>query len=166
MNKNFYLLPRGSGKTTKAIEQFVKDPENTFFVTFNDDVARQTFRRCSELYSTKYKSSNFMSCDKFVQTWGTRPSTIILDEYYLFTNRKEVYEYVNKMYPIQNLYIFSSPNDIHDENLIQLIKLGKQSDKEQLYLFIQSLQKNPLFFKMIDLYYDFLSDPDIVVFTS
>lgn len=38
MNKNFYLLSRRSGKTTKAIEQLVKDPENTFFSQNNDRI--------------------------------------------------------------------------------------------------------------------------------
>jgi len=45
MRKVFLIQPRQSGKTTKAMYEFVKDPDNTIFVAHSYDMAKRIHDR-------------------------------------------------------------------------------------------------------------------------
>jgi hypothetical protein len=166
MKKYFFLQPRQSGKTSCAIYEFSKDPNNTLFVTCN---FHQVWNICNKL---NYSKSHFISSENLKNGYNLK--NIILDEYMFFKNKKEVCEYITYHTSfIENLYIFSTSNRIYDELLFNFVKDGKKNNSlnindintiwdnygdKDTFLTIEKFQN-----ELVDLYYNFLTDPDVIL---
>jgi hypothetical protein len=154
MKKTFFIQPRRSGKTTNAIYEFLNDPDNTLFVTLNFNM-RNNFRHIS---------NNVISSNQFKdKIHGRKFKTIILDEYLLFKNKIEIYEEIQKIQP-DNVYIFSTPDELYDENIINFIKTHKQIFSFNSILKLSN--ENEFSYehdKIYNLYYNFLTDPDTIL---
>lgn len=161
MRKIFLIQPRQSGKTTKAIYEFIKDPENTMFVTHNYDTVKLIHSRVGG------NIKNFTSANEFHnKIIGRRPKNIILDEYMLFNNRDEIYEEIQIIEP-ENVYIFTSADKLYNEKIFNFVKQNKRNTSYVNLLLklsdnniphIEHIEK-----QVYDLYYNFLTDEDTII---
>lgn len=158
MRKVFLMQPRQSGKTTKAMYEFVKDPDNTIFVTHNYDMVKHIHDRVGGNIKNFTSSSQFSN--KII---GIRPKNIILDEYMFFKNRDEIYKEIQVIQP-ENLYIFSTSDKLYDKKLFDFVKENKRTISYHGLLekyrdkLTQYIEK-----QIYDLYYNFLTDDDTIL---
>lgn len=101
MKKIFLLQPRQTGKTTKAIYEYIKEPNDTILVLRNNvDV-----KNIQHLLGTD-DTKNVITSDQLInKVCGNRPKNIILDEYMYFLNKDIIYKEIQTISP-ENLYIF------------------------------------------------------------
>jgi hypothetical protein len=158
MRKIFLMQPRQSGKTTKAMYEFVKDPENTIFVTHNYDMVKYIHDKVGG------NIKNFTTSNQFHnKIIGRRPKNIILDEYMFFKNRDEIYKEIQVIQP-KNVYIFSTSDKLYDKKLLDFLKENKRATSYQ-DLFIKYGDKLTEYDEkqIYDLYNNFLTDDDTVL---
>lgn len=160
MNKYFFINPRYSGKTSKAIYEYLKSPEDTLYVCHNKQTAKEICKSINGI------SKNFISCKEFetFTLWGTYINNIIFDEYLFFSNKEKVYNKFIQciIYKIQNLYIFSTSNILYDFDLLSQIKSLKK-EKVLNYDSISVLEKlytNKIISQYLN---NFLTDKDIKI---
>ena len=155
MKKVFLMQPRQSGKTTKAMYEFVKDPDNTIFVTHSYDKVKHIHDRVGG------NIKNFTSSNQFKnKIIGRRPKNIILDEYMFFKNRDEIYKEIQVIKP-ENVYIFSTSDKLYDKKLFDFVKENKRTTSYQDLLKKYEDKLTDYIEKQIyDLYYNFLTDDD------
>ena len=157
MNKLFFMQPRQSGKTDKAIYEYLKDPDNTIFVTHNSHSAQLIRDKVSG------DMKNFILSEVFVNKLiDIRAKTIILDEYMSFKNKDILYQKIKVIKP-ENLFIFSTPNKSYDRVLFYLVKENK--NMVSYHGILKKYSKDFELTKEIekdiyDLYYNFLTDSD------
>lgn len=88
------MQPRQSGKTTKAIYEFLKKPNNTIYVVHNHHIKRHVHKLIGG------DGKNITSASQFsTAIIGKRFKNVILDEYMFFQNRDEIYEYIMDIKP-------------------------------------------------------------------
>jgi hypothetical protein len=158
MKKYFFISPRSSGKTTKAIYEFTKEPNNTIFISYNEN-------RLSDIH-------NLLDCDvKYLTTSHKcisklrciKPKNIIIDEYMSFDNKDSIYKHIQTM-QLDNLYIYSSPNKSYNSDLFYFVKYYKCNMSYQDILIkygnklTDSIEKD-----IYDLYYNFITDDDVII---
>ena len=159
MNKIFLMQPRQSGKTTKAIYTFLKDPENTIFVVHNSNTIEYIHDKVGKNIKNCISSKQFHNKIIGKQT----PKTIILDEYMLFKNKDEIYKIVQVIQP-ENVYIFSTPDKLYDKKLIDFVKEHKHTTSYQdLLLKYENKLTENIEKQIYDLYYNFLTDNDTIL---
>lgn len=158
MRKVFLMQPRQSGKTTKAMYEFLKDPDNTFFVTHDDDMVEYIHNRVGG------NLKNFASSNQFkYKILGRRPKNIILDEYMFFENRDEIYKKIHVIKP-ENVYIFSTSDKLYDKKIFDFVKENKRTTSYQDLLQKYGDKLTDYIEKQIyDLYYNFLTDDDTIL---
>ncbi len=158
MKKVFLIQPRQSGKTTKAMYEFVKDPDNTIFVTHSYDMVKRIHDRVGG------NIKNFTSSNQFKnKIIGRRPKNIILDEYMFFKNRDEIYKEIQVIQP-ENVYIFSTSDKLYDKKLFDFVKENKRRTSYQDLLKKYGDKLTDYIEKQIyDLYYNFLTDDDTIL---
>lgn len=165
MKKIFLMQPRQSGKTTKAIYEFIKDPNNSLFVTTKIELAKEIHNKVGG------DSNKFISCNEFRnKVLGNKtPKNIILDEYMFFKNKDEIYQIINSIQP-QNVYVFSTSDKIYNKKIFDFVKENKRTTSHQdlLKKYCKELTYGGVltddFKKQIyDLYYNFLTDEDTVL---
>jgi hypothetical protein len=158
MRKIFLMQPRQSGKTTKAMYEFAKDPENTIFVTHNFDMVKHIHNRIGG------NIKNFTSANQFHnKIIGRRPKNIILDEYMFFKNRDEIYKEIQVIQP-ENVYIFSTSDKLYDKQILDFVKENKRTTSYQDLLIKYGDKLTEYVEKQIyDLYYNFLTDDDTIL---
>lgn len=158
MRKVFLMQPRQSGKTTKAMYEFVKDPDNTIFVTHNYEMVKYVHNRVGG------NLKNFTSSNQFKnKIIGRRPKNIILDEYMFFKNRDEVYKEIQVIQP-DNVYIFSTSDKLYDKKIFDFVKENKRTTSYQDLLQKYGDKLTEYIEKQIyDLYYNFLTDDDTIL---
>jgi hypothetical protein len=161
MNKYFFLQPRRSGKTTMALYEFSKDPENTIFVSPN--TASVEYLKCKV---NKEYVSNFISSSRFIDfIKGRSVKNLILDEYLFFKNNKEIYKNITLIQP-ENIYIFSTPYRIYDKEIFELVKNHKKNYSVQELSKFLSHPSSEKIDELDELYYNFISDEDTKLIRS
>jgi predicted RND superfamily exporter protein len=158
MSKIFLMQPRQSGKTTKAMYEFAKDPENTIFVTHNFDMVKHIHNRIGG------NIKNFTSANQFHnKIIGRRPKNIILDEYMFFKNRDEIYKEIQIIQP-DNVYIFSTSDKCYDKKIFDYVKENKRTLSYQDLLTRYGDKLTEYIERQIyELYYNFLTDDDTIL---
>lgn len=150
MNKYFNIWPRQTGKTTKAVYEFLKDPQYTLYVAHNMNLANFASKKA------KVYRQNFISQNDFRSKIVSRNiKRIVLDEYLFFDDKYEIYENISNR-SINELYIFTSAEKQYDYDLFQLIKRKKIDPR----VIIPQKYKDE---DINDLYYNFITDPDIIL---
>lgn len=154
MKKIFLMQPRQSGKSTKAMYEFAKDPDNTLFVTFNTEAAQYAHKIIGG------KSNSFTTPKNIHdKIYSLKPRNIILDEYMFFKDKHKVYNAI-KSSQVENLYIFSSSDKMYTKDLFDFVKSNKPTKSYQDLVF----ENKGLFAQEIyDLYFNFLTDEDTVI---
>jgi hypothetical protein len=159
MKKTFLMQPRQSGKTTKAMYEYLKDSENTVFVCMNYNLARETCKRVGG------ELKHFISSESFeLKLRGCNPKNIILDEYMLFSNKDKIYKIIQELSP-ENVLVFSTSNKTYSKKLFDLVKNNK---KEKTFVEILELYEKEnngipkeINDEIYELYYNFLTDSDV-----
>lgn len=157
MRTIFLMQPRQSGKTTKAMYEYLKDPDNTIFVSHNYDMAKYV----RSIVGGDMK--NFASENTFLdKICGRNPKNIILDEYMFFKNKKLIWEHINTIRP-ENVYIYSTSDKIYSKKLFDFVKQSKRySYYSALVRRYEEVYGEPITEEiqqqLDDLYYNFLTD--------
>lgn len=170
MRKIFLINPRQSGKTDKAIYEFLKDPDNTIFVCHNPNL--KDFL-CKRINASPKLRKNFISAaqpNRFAYAMkGKQPKNIILDEYMFFENKREIYDHIMMLRP-ENVYIFSTSDKMYDAEIFEFVKNNKQNYslvdlidlyKEKKYKFYHKWREVEK--EIVELYYNFLTDYDTLL---
>ena len=158
MRKEFLMQPMRSGKTTKAMYEFVKDPDNTIFVTHNYEMVKYVHNRVGGNLKNITSSNHFKY--KIV---GRRLKNIILDDYMFFKNRDEIYKEIQVIQP-DNVYIFSTSDKLYDKKIFDFVKENKRTTSYQDLLqkygdkLTECIEK-----EIYSLYYNFLTDDDTIL---
>ena len=163
MNIYFNISPRQSGKTDKAIYEYLKDKDNTIFVTHNMHMVQHLLDLTGE------PRRNFVSTNSFeLRIIGKRPKNIILDEYLFYKNKDKIYNLCHMVAP-ENIYVFTSANKTYSRVLFELVKDNKQymSFNSLLDLFNRTHvcdYMNDARLELYDLYYNFITDKNVKIF--
>jgi hypothetical protein len=156
----FLIQPRQSGKTTKAMYEFIKDPDNTLFVTRNRLMSKEI---CDMVGGNmkNFTDSHFFNS----RVIGINFKNIILDEYMFFLNKDEIYKTIQAIKP-DNVYIFSTSNKKYNKDLLNFVKENKSTHSYQglILKYGAGLGLSEEIEKQIyELYYNFLTDEDTVL---
>jgi hypothetical protein len=153
--KIFLLQPRQTGKTTKAVYEFLKNPNNTLYITHNID----SVKHIKDLAGLNHK--NIISQRQFLNNKGVRNiDTIILDEYLFFEKKGEVYKTVKIMNP-ENIYVYSTANKVYPSRLFNGVKKYKYT--HTLSEIIELYSKNYSEEEISELYFNFITDSDFKI---
>jgi hypothetical protein len=160
MRTIFLMQPRQSGKTTKAIYEFSKDPDNTVFVTYNELCKKDVVDR----FGNTINRNNVITSTAIInKLCSRRPKNIILDEYMLFKNRDEIYETIKVIQP-DNVYIFSTSDKVYSKTLFEFVKNNKRTlSYNQLLIIYNGILTDYIEKEIYDLYYNFLTDSDTIL---
>jgi hypothetical protein len=163
MNKYFLMQPRQTGKTTKAIYEFLKHTEESLFVVPKLEMIKPIYDIIGQKFNNIISENMF---ETFIR--GKRYKTLILDEYMFFSNSNKRNIYNQHYYlKIENLYIFSTSDKKYNLNIINFIKEHKKT--YSLTDLIKKYQTKTNDFSksseddIIELYYNFLTDDDIIL---
>lgn len=165
MSKYAILKPRGSGKTTMALYEFIKDPINTLYVTY---VEKDIYRILSDANDLFRYEENFISSNNVIDYLPRKSyTTIILDNYLSYQHKDKIY---NKIQEIgwSELYVFSTLPESYDTNLLKFVTENKYSQSySQLIKLFERSREQPISDKIkrniYELYYNFLTDDDIAI---
>lgn len=116
MKRIFTIQPRQSGKTSRAMFEFAKDPMHSLLVT-------NTLGQVTLLNKQLgFKSDNVITASMFRNMYiGIRPDTIILDDYLFFKNKDEIWKEIQLRQP-KNIYIFTTSDKMYNRDTFELIK--------------------------------------------
>lgn len=164
MIKYFLLGPRRSGKTTKAISIYRESPNDTLFVSPNKQSSNDVCHKChglpSSFISSKIFEGNAMGLIHY--------RNIIFDEYCFYEHKEKILCSVQIVDP-QKIFIFSTPN--YDQSMFDFVKHYKphMSTRGMISLFklergIPENNQTIVDIQILDLYYSFLTDDDILPF--
>lgn len=154
------MQPRQSGKTQKAIYEYLKSPEDSLFVCCNSSC----FDYINELSYENIK--NICTSNQYINDIKySKFKNIILDEYLYLENYQKLTEVVNENSNIENVYIFSSPVKIYKTTLYQFVLMYKACGpfSELCEFFTKHFNceiDNILRDELSELYYNFLTDDD------
>lgn len=153
MKKIFLINPRQTGKTTKAIYEYLKSPSDSIYVNITHSTC---YELCDKIDGVK---NNFIRYDDLSSKLkGRKINNLILDDYLQYNNKEKIYEFIN-MLDIENLFIFSTSNKCYSKELIDYIKYNKY-----IYTFEEICEKKKYNEDDIyELYYNFLTDNDITI---
>ena len=167
MKKYFYIQPRESGKTHKAIYEFLKEPEETLLVFPTERLAQEN--------REDYGYDNIIGVNKLGNKISggvlSKIKRIILDDYMLYEVKVKIYEFINKFCSrfLEEIYIFTTFDKRYNRDLFNIIKKIKKDG----YIIQDLLETQILNFRLIldensmqdikDLYYNFVTDSDTKV---
>lgn len=119
MNKYFLMQARQTGKTSKAVYEYLKDPLDTVFVVTNDKNKERIIDKIGD------KNANVLTEEEFLTEHYCASRNYILDEYMFFKHKKDVYEKVNSLDP-ENLFIFSTSDKVYKKDIFDFVfELGQ-----------------------------------------
>src|SRR5574344_1434024 len=162
MNKRINVWNRQSGKTTTAIYEFLKNPEETLLITFNEDMCHHI---CKNFLRVD-KHKNIIGVNKFLSRdlYLNRSKTIIIDEYLFFNPEQaiDLYQKIINTNYIENLIIFSTPIKKYNKEVFDLVKKLKPILQWQMChkVIKQLLDIEVKVEDVRELYFNFLTDED------
>lgn len=147
------MQARQTGKTSKAVYEYLKDPLNTIFIVRNDVNKEHIINKLGD------KNANVLTEDEFLTELKYISYNVILDEYMFFKRKKDVYEKMNSYSP-NNLFIFSTSDKVYKKDIFDFV-----SDLKKTLLFKEysGIKTDEVIKEIEDLRYNFLTDPDTVL---
>jgi len=106
-NKIFNIQPVKSGKTASAIFKFLEDSRNTLFICKDNFHAKEVTNKIGNGVSPNIITSTAL---EFLKRNINKYTTIILDDYLDFSNKKDIYLCIKNFATAKNIYIYSSLN--------------------------------------------------------
>lgn len=159
MRTIFLVQPRQSGKTNKAIYEYLKDPENTIFVVNKMEKYKNICNKCG-----KSKLKNFISCYNFFdKIRDVKPKNIILDEYMFFKDKEEIYKEIIRLNP-ENIYVFTTMNKTYSKNIFEFVKINKVKYSYDNLVLLDEVKLNQYSpYEIYELYYNFITDVNTIL---
>jgi len=163
--KYFFLQPRQTGKTINAIYEFLKDEENSLFVTHN-------FNNINNITSNyKLSKNNFVTYKNLEQKLiGRRWKNIILDEYLFFDDKIKLYELIKSNLKYCNLFIYSTANKVYNKEIFEFVKEFKKKynfdEVVDLYNKFIKESTSDIIKEIKELYFNFLTDKDVILISK
>ena len=153
MNKYFLMQARQTGKTSKAVYEYLKDPLNTVFVVTNEKNKEHIIDKLGD------KNANVLTEEEFLTEHKYVSRNYILDEYMFFKHKKDVYEKINSLDP-SNLFIFSTSDKVYKKDIFDFVY-----DLKNTLLFKEytGVKTEEVIKEIEDLRYNFLTDPDMIL---
>jgi hypothetical protein len=153
MKKIFFVLPRQSRKSEAALTQFLKSPDDSLLVS--------THRGG---YDTNIVSPNISE----QRLRGKNFRVIILDDYLSYPDPIKTYQtfstYISyARFPVEELYIYSTPVMVYPISVINMVKLLKRQGLGINYIEDKMIYSNPYGEHVLPLYYNFLTDLDVKI---
>lgn len=168
--KQVNIMPRRSGKTTKAIQCFEnamdRDP---IVICFNQNMADYTMRNVKFRVKNEIDKKQFVTCNFDLRS--RRFKDVIIDEYFIMPldRRKHIWEWAQVACP-ENITVFGTLPYKYDDDILKFVteikKLGLGVghliidefcvDYEMKYNEPQTSALNLI----KDLYYNFITDAD------
>lgn len=172
MNKIFHISNRNSGKTSLAVYEFLKDPENSLLINSSEQ-SYESIKKTGIL-DEKYLE-NFILKTPDINSVNYK--RIIFDDYLFLT--VDLREYYSKKFDnekIKEIICFSTPKILYSKkmyNFVKEIKIESKNldlkdwlDKNELLLEINDPSiktKYEVKRELYDLYFNYLTDPDTVI---
>lgn len=153
MNKYFLMQARQTGKTSKAVYEYLKDPLDTVFVVTNEKNKDYIKDKIGD------KNANVLTEEEFLTEHYCASRNYILDEYMFFKHKKDVYEKINSLDPA-NLFIFSTSDKVYKKDIFDFIFDLKNS---LLFKEYTGVKTEEVIKEIEDLIYNFLTDPDTIL---
>lgn len=159
MKNILFISNRQSGKSTIAKYEFLKNPEETIMICCKKQMIN------GELL--KYK--NILTQNNEIRSFKVK--RLILDEYFFFSekNKKRLFELTTKDYPFEEILIFSTPNKIYNEKLLNFVRehypindinqLHQQFIEEAYPDGISTNLESALYDEITELSYNFIANP-------
>ena len=159
-----YIQPRQVGKTTLAVYEYLKDPDNTLFIVPNSQMVYNV-----EAHFLIHKNDIKTPYNLFSRgVHGKIFNKIILDEYCFMENKKEWLPIlISQLNPKGEIYIFSTPNKQYSKfiwNCVTECKKSKLDPSEIFEKYYPVFKYKPNKEQFWELYYDLLTHPDNKLF--
>lgn len=116
-----YIAPRQSGKTTDAVMEFLKNPKNTIFITYNN-ISKDEIIKKHKL--GKYKNRFFSQTDRNIFI-GREYETVIFDEFTLIDKFNILYNDVTSSSRYLLIFCYGTMVKQYKETLYKFILFGK-----------------------------------------
>lgn len=177
VKKYFFISNRQSGKTTMALYEYLKDPENTVLVC-TDGSTRDSAVKRSGIEPSKCK--NVISADR-LSIRGKKIKRLIFDEYLFIDYEKRLKLHASLMpLGIEEIICFSTPERLYDKNVFEFV-VELKKEKRTLAFDVKFNKKfcfsdvlieitDPMIKtsdkireEMFELYHNYLTDPDTVL---
>jgi hypothetical protein len=151
-NKIFNIQPVKSGKTASAILKFLDDSKNTLFICKDNFHAREVSDKIGNGASPNIITSTEL---EFIKSNINKYTSIVIDDYLAFTNKKDIYLCIKNFARAKNIYIYSSLDKSYNASLF-ITKLKPSIP----YLALKKIALDNYMSKdtFNDLYYSFLTD--------
>lgn len=176
MKKFFFISNRQSGKTTKAVYEFMKNPEETILVCANSQSKDELLKKLG-LVSHADNILGSAPSESFFR--GKKAKKIIYDEYLFLDYETRLYfEKMTLPFGIEEIYCFSTPQILYDRDTFDFVVNMKKENKAISIERQSDLCMNDLIIEMTDstirtsemireeifeLYYNYLTDPDTII---
>lgn len=173
IQKTFFVGNRQSGKTTKAVYEFMKNPEETILVCPNSQSRKELLQR---LGSAEFEKNIIPNDPSETFFRGRKAKRMVYDEYLMMDY--ETRNYFHKMtipIGVEEIFCFATPQELYDKNLFDFV-VNMKKEKRNLFLDNQyDLCINELVLEMTDptirtpdyieaeileLFHNYLTDPD------
>mgnify|MGYP006965303323 CR=1 FL=1 len=157
MKKYITILPRQSGKTKMGIYEFLKDPDNTIYIVYNNQAKDFIIERIGFLSKNIITHNNIKN-----KLRSKRIKKLIFDEYMFFDNKEEIYNIVNTL-NIEELYIFSSSNKLYSNDIFEYLKENKFKYNLNHLVENYKYKSEHTRDEIYELYYNFITDSDAIM---
>ena len=159
-----YTLPKGGGKTTKSVNEFLKDEKDQLLIVQTEEERKNIIENF-----TISNPNNIIYYNKISQTFFESKlnniNTIIIDDYLNFSAplKYDIYHSIVELSDA-NIIIFTTPNITYDKNILEYVKtlnLKKFNFNEKIIIILSTFplikfSYNELMFNYID---NFLTHP-------
>ncbi len=172
MTCDFYIMPRRSGKTTSILEEYLKDPYNTFVMTDTQikvnriiGLMKEQFPEQTSKLTGALLRRQFRVCDSN-SLRGFEVKKILLDDYLMWPSNAREYFQFNLGYSIKEgsqIIVYTTSSRLYHRNIYLRLKKLKEK-KESVYEFINQL-KDKLKEEAGDLYNNLLTEPFTTIIT-
>jgi hypothetical protein len=172
MKKYFFISNRQSGKTHLAIYEFMKDPDNSLLIVYDNKQIKNILDK--KVIPDKFLDRIFHYENFSSKIMGRSFKIVIFDDY-LLTNtefRSEIDINIHAA-NVEKIYCFSTPSKLYDKNVLDFVTQVKKDkriliveeymSKNQLLIEINDLKiktSAQLHNEIWDLYYNYLTDPE------
>jgi len=163
---NYNLWARQSGKTSYAVYEWLKDPDNSLLVVINNDWVR---RLESDLRIPPHK--NIINIDQLFSHGRPLVTKIIFDEFDSFTTKQQqliYHEYPRWFTPKSDgeLIIFTTGRSVINRSVFEIVRLLKNTNGLHYSDALDYCKKFGLIKEeqeFAKLYYSFLTSPNVTI---
>lgn len=177
MKKYFFISNRQSGKTTKAVYEFLKDPKNTLFICHNNESREEVVKAVGLPPS---ECHNIISASNQDNTRGRRFKRAIYDDYLSIDyETRYALQYWSVPLGVEEILCFSTSARLYDKSTFEFVAELKRDERilafessidrvcftdvlvEMTDVLIRTSEKMKE--EMYDLYHNYLTDPDTMI---